>query len=86
MEMYVLFPAVNAMLLLVLSFFVLVGVSKTDSKTLKSFGRILTVILWAIAACLIAVTLYLNYSGAKGKTLRYKLMPYKMYHRVLKPN
>lgn len=50
----------KVMLLLVVSFFVLVGVTKTDSKNLKTFGRILAMTFWIIAIC---ATICLVYSG-----------------------
>jgi cell division protein FtsW (lipid II flippase) len=54
----------KVMLALVVSFFVLIGVTRTDSKNLKTFGRIL-----AITLCLIAIlaTIFLIYSQRSEK-------------------
>lgn len=58
-----LFLVVKAVLLLVVSFFVLVVVTKTDSKSLKTFGRILAITLWIISASAILYAMFSDYSG-----------------------
>lgn len=55
-----LFFIIKAVLLLVVSFFVLVGVTKTESKNLKTFGRILAITLWIISAVSIIFSIYLS--------------------------
>ena len=55
-----LFPLVPAVLILTLSFFVLVTVSKIDSKALQSFGRILAAVLCIFAA--LAMITHISFS------------------------
>ena len=52
------FFIIQAVIALVISFFVLLGVSKTDSIGLRTFGRILAFTLWVIAVYLIVFALY----------------------------
>lgn len=82
-----LFPVVKALLMLIVSFFVLFAVSRTESKRLKQFGRILAVTLCIIAAYLIIIALYLSVTGKSlsYKSMPYRYMPYKrMHHGMMK--
>lgn len=82
-----LFPIVKALFILALSFFILFVVSKTESKGLKQFGRIIAIALCIIATYVIIMALY---SSATGKSCLYKSrfyrdMPYKkMHHGMMK--
>jgi len=76
-----LFPIVQALVLLTVSFFILFVVPKIESKALKQFGRILAVTFCIIAAYLIITALY---SSVTGKPCLYKSMPYKyMPHKQM---
>ena len=52
-----LFPVIEAILLLVLMFFVLFASSKTDSKPLRQFGRTLSIIICALAVLLVILNI-----------------------------
>ncbi len=52
------FFILHAVIILVVSFFVLLGVSKADSIGLRTFGRMLAFTLWVIAVYLIVFSLY----------------------------
>jgi len=79
MECYGMFPIVKALLLLVVSFFVLIGVTKADSKRLKQFGRILAVALWLVSVCVITCSLFSGPSGKKCSSMRkMKMMKHHM--------
>ncbi len=51
----------HAVMLLVISFFVLIGASKVDSLGLRTFGRMLAFALWVLAVYLIAFSIYGGY-------------------------
>jgi len=83
MMLFGLFPVVKALVMLTVSFFVLFVVSKTESKALKQFGRILAVTFCIIAAYLIITALYLSVTGkpCSYKSMPYKYMPHKQMYR-----
>ncbi len=68
--MYGLMPIVQAVLLSVVSFFVLVAVTKTESKNLQKFGRLLACALWTIAVVMVVSTFF--FSGTSKRGLMYK--------------
>jgi len=53
-------PIVNALFLLTVSFFVLLAASRSESRGLKQFGRIIAVAFWIIAASIVVGTVYLS--------------------------
>ncbi len=62
-------------LLLALSFFVLLGVSKTNSRTLKLFGYLIAILLW-ISVALAATTKIYVMSSSKcsvGSKMDYRM-------------
>lgn len=72
----------KAFLLVVLSFFTLLGVSKTDSKGLKKFGRLLVSAMWAIAAIIVVTSIYSMVTG-KSCSLS-KKGSYKKHYQMMK--
>ncbi len=65
----------KAFVLIVVSFFTLLGASKADSKGLKKFGNLLAVAMWAVAAVILASTVYTMVTGKSclySKGSRYK--------------
>ena len=48
----------KAVLVFAVSFFVLLGVNKTESKGLKQFGRIIAFAMWVIAVVTIVSVVY----------------------------
>jgi hypothetical protein len=65
----------KALLTLAVSFFVLLGVTKTDSKGLQQFGRIVGAGLFILAIFSLAISLYAGLKwGYQGKTMPYKKM------------
>lgn len=87
MMLFGLSPVVKALFMLVVSFFVLFAVAKTESKRLRQFGRIIAITLCIIAAYVIIMALY---SSVMGKPCLYKskfhrYMPYeKMHHGMMR--
>ena len=81
MSMVVFAPIVKAAMLLVVSFFVLFTASKTKDENLQQFGRIIAIVLWAIAASLVILCLYSSYVGNRIPKAGYycsKAKPYMM--------
>ncbi|UCC95584.1 MAG: hypothetical protein JSW40_02245 [Candidatus Omnitrophota bacterium] len=79
-----LIPVMKALFMVVTSFFVLFCVTKTESKGLKQFGRIIAFTLWIIAAYLIILGLYARITGipCKHGGLSFRKMHHgKMIHR-----
>ncbi|MBU2044489.1 MAG: hypothetical protein KJ619_04625 [Candidatus Omnitrophica bacterium] len=77
------------LMLLVLSFFVLLGASKADSEGLKKFGRILAMLMWVAVVAIIALTAYRT---TTGKSCRFKkqsqkrmMMPQQQGQRPMMP-
>ena len=58
-----LFAMIPAVILLVISFFVLSVKEKVSGGALKSFGLILSIILWIFAAAIIAMGAYMAVCG-----------------------
>ncbi|MDD3296672.1 MAG: hypothetical protein PHU64_04845 [Candidatus Omnitrophica bacterium] len=58
MGIFGVFMLIKVIFMLVVSFFVLFAVSKTDSRGLQQFGRILAFSIWIIAIYILAVNLY----------------------------
>jgi len=79
MGCYGILPIVKALMLLVVSFFVLLGVTKTDSKNLKQFGRILAIILMTISAYVFIASFAVDLLG-KQCPFNYKMQ--MMRHRM----
>lgn len=67
-----LYGLVKAMLLFVLSFFVLFAVDKTTTESLKKIGRALAISLCIIAVTLIALSLCTKLKGQYSCPLKYK--------------
>ena len=65
MNMVVFAPILKAAMLLVVSFFVLFTASKTKDENLQQFGRVIAIVLWAIAASLVILNVYSAYMGNK---------------------
>jgi len=63
MKMYGLYMLIPIVGVLTLSYFVLVVNRKTDSKGLKSFGVIIAILLWLVAALGIVKCVYKTTSG-----------------------
>ena len=57
------FPIIHVVIILVTSFFILLGVAHTESKGLKHFGRILAFTLWIMSLYIIIFAVYLNALG-----------------------
>ena len=55
--MFLIFQAV---IILVISFFVLLGTSRANSKGLRQFGRILAFTLWMLAVYLFILSVYMQ--------------------------
>jgi len=69
----------KALLVLAVSFFVLLGVTKTESRRLQQFGRIIAIGLFLVAILSIVCTLYLGIIyGGSPKYMPFKKMHYKM--------
>ena len=66
-----LYPIVKAVLLIVVSFFVLLGVSKAESKNLKTLGRMLAITLWIISASAIICSIFSGYADKYPKLNKY---------------
>lgn len=78
MEFCGLFAIMKTLLLLIVSFFILVAVSKVESQKLKKFGRILAIVLWVIAGCVIVCTFYLSVTGNYRSFAPHSFHKYKM--------
>lgn len=76
------FMLVEGIFLVIVSFFVLLGVSKTDSKKLAAFGRMITLTLWLLAVCSVVGALF--YSISENKYGKYEIKPRKKINRLLK--
>lgn len=50
-------------LLLMISFFVLIAARKVDSKGLKTFGYVITALLWAGALIALSIGVYIAITG-----------------------
>ena len=66
-----------ALLLVVVSFFVLIALKKTDSKKLKIFGYILAVLLWISVIFILVGHFYVM------KMQSHKMMNDKSYHQMM---
>lgn len=67
LKMGVLFLVPTVMLLTV-SFFVLFAVGKVEEKNLKIFGRIVAILLWIVAACVLFSGIYFSFNkGQHGR-------------------
>jgi len=75
------FPIIKGVLLLVVSFFVLIGVTKVGSQRIKKFGRILAIVLWILSACMMICSVYLS---ACGKSSSQKYLKYHKYNSMMK--
>jgi|GEM_PF-6614461 len=67
----------KVLMLLVLSFFVLLGASKADTEGLKKFGRILAMLMWVAVVALIALSAYKVTTGKNcrsGKQSQKRMM------------
>ncbi len=81
MVLNVLFSLVPAMMLLTVSFFVLVAVSKIQSKALRNFGKIIAVVLCIFAGLSIIASIYLGITGKFRKgSWKSPFMPHWQYH------
>ena len=75
----VIFGLVHAVVLLTVSFFVLLAVSKTDSQVLKTFGYTIAVLLWVSAA----LTLGTGLRGRHPMQYKMQMMQEKMEHPMM---
>ncbi len=79
-----LFMAAKILFLLVVSFFILLSITKIKSKKLQQFGRLLAVSIWILSAFmvlnLLTVTLY------DGGCKKSKKMGYKKMHQMKRAN
>ena len=66
------FCFIPATIFLTISFFVLLSSEKTESTGLKTFGKVVTVLLWAIAVMVIICGIYM---GVSGKCPQMGMMP-----------
>ena len=57
------FCFIPATIFLTISFFVLLSLEKTESTGLKTFGKVVTVLLWASALMVIICGIYMCVSG-----------------------
>lgn len=64
---YGMLPITKAVMLVVVSFFVLLGVTKADSKNLKKFGRLIACALWTIAVFMVLSSFCPSNMGGMGK-------------------
>jgi len=70
-----LFLLKKAFFLVVLSFFVLLGASKADSEGLKKFGKVLAVIMWALALAAVVLVGYKTVTGTSCGSMKYGRQP-----------
>jgi len=63
MRTFGLFAIVPISMFLTVSFFVLYAVTKTEMQSLKSFGRVIAVLLWISAALVLSVGIYTISTG-----------------------
>ncbi len=54
---------IPATIFLTISFFVLLSSEKTESTGLKTFGKVVTVLLWCIAVMVLICGIYMGVSG-----------------------
>ena len=78
-----LYKIIKALALLVVTFFVLLAASKTNSKGLKQFGKFLAIALSATAAILIVCAVYSSLTGVSKKCKG--PMSRAPMHRMAKP-
>ena len=76
------FPISHALFILAVSFFVLLGATKAESRVLKEFGRLIAIALWIVAIYLIAITIYLGFTYGSGVD---RYMPYAKMHKFMMP-
>lgn len=62
MGIIVILPIIPAVGMFTISFFVLLGVSKADSKGLKQLGRLIALTLWITSIYLIVFAIYTNFT------------------------
>jgi hypothetical protein len=58
----VIFSLVQAVVLLVVSFFILLAAHKTDSKNIKTFGYVIAFLLWVSAALVFGKGIFEHHS------------------------
>ena len=71
-------PIVKGLFMLAVSFFVLLGVTKTDSRGLQQFGRIIAASLFIIAIFSMVATTLLGFKCSGPGKMQYKDMYKKM--------
>ena len=54
---------IPATIFLTISYFVLLSSEKAESSNIKTFGKVVTVLLWAIAVMVIICGIYMGVSG-----------------------
>ena len=67
------FAIIPTTMFLMVSFFVLLGVDKTECENLKKFGRMVAVLLWICAALILILGTYVLITG---NHLGFSLMQY----------
>lgn len=70
-----LFAIIPATGLLTISFFVLFALHRTEQRGLKTFGYVITVLLWCSALLVSSIGLYTIFTG---RCMIKKMMHYKM--------
>ena len=74
------FGLVHAVILLTVSFFVLLAVSKTDSQVLKTFGYAIAVLLWVSAALVLGAGLRSHHPMQYKMQMMHEKMEHPMMH------
>jgi hypothetical protein len=70
MGIIIILPIIPAVGMFTISFFVLLGASKTDSRGLKELGRLIAIVLWITSIYLIAFAIYTNFTDKPYGTKR----------------
>lgn len=70
MGIIIILPIIPAVGMFTISFFVLLGASKTESKKLKEFGKLIAITLWVTSIYLIAFAIYTNFTDKPYSTKR----------------
>lgn len=70
MGIIIILPIIPAVGMFTISFFVLLGVSKSESSGLKQLGRIVALTLWITSIYLIGFTIYANFTNKPYGTKR----------------
>ena len=80
----------KAFIMLVLSFFVLLGSSKADSEGLKKFGKFLAIIMWAAALASVIFWGYKAFTGKSCGSMEYQrqkqMMPMQQGQNKMMPS